>query len=62
MTGRPMSDTVPQVNDDTVETDEPKQASKVKLGANYWKLWTSSVISNLGDGVTMIALPWLPQP
>lgn len=32
---------------------------KVRLGANYWKLWSSSVISNLGDGVTAIALPWL---
>jgi MFS family permease len=32
---------------------------RVKLGSNYWRLWTSSVISNLGDGVTAIALPWL---
>ncbi len=32
---------------------------KVRLGANYWKLWTSSVVSNLGDGVAMIAYPWL---
>jgi len=32
---------------------------KIKLGVNYWRLWTSSVISNLGDGVTAIALPWL---
>jgi MFS family permease len=29
------------------------------LGANYWKLWTASVVSNLGDGVGMIAYPWL---
>ena len=29
------------------------------LGANYWKLWTASVISNLGDGVAQIAYPWL---
>ena len=54
-----MSDSVPQVDDDTVGTGEPEQSNKVKLGANYWRLWTSSVISNLGDGVTMIALPWL---
>lgn len=33
--------------------------SRNPLGANYWKLWTSSVISNLGDGVSMIAYPWL---
>ncbi len=31
----------------------------MKLGANYWKLWTASVISNLGDGVAAIAYPWL---
>jgi MFS family permease len=29
------------------------------LGANYWKLWTASVVSNLGDGVGIIAYPWL---
>ena len=29
------------------------------LGINYWKLWTASVISNLGDGVSIIAYPWL---
>lgn len=32
---------------------------KVRLGANYWKLWSSSVISNLGDGVAQIGYPWL---
>jgi hypothetical protein len=52
-----MSDTAPQIDGNTVGTDEPKQAKKIKLGANYWNLWTSSVISNLGDGVTTIALP-----
>ena len=54
-----MSDAAPEVEGGVVETEAPEQAGKVKLGANYWKLWTSSVISNLGDGVTMIALPWL---
>jgi MFS family permease len=29
------------------------------LGSSYWKLWTSSVVSNLGDGVSVIAYPWL---
>jgi MFS family permease len=29
------------------------------LGRNYWKLWTASVISNLGDGVATVAYPWL---
>ena len=32
---------------------------KIPLGANYWKLWSSSVVSNLGDGVAQIAYPWL---
>ena len=30
---------------------------KVRLGANYWRLWSSSVVSNMGDGVAMIACP-----
>jgi MFS family permease len=30
-----------------------------RLGARYWKLWTASVVSNLGDGVSVIAYPWL---
>ncbi len=30
-----------------------------RLGANYWRLWTSSVVSNLGDGVAQIAYVWL---
>lgn len=29
------------------------------LGRNYWKLFFASVISNLGDGVSIIAYPWL---
>ncbi len=34
-------------------------AEKIKLGPRYWRLWSSSVISNLGDGVGAIAYPWL---
>ncbi len=34
-------------------------ATKIRLGRDYWKLWTASVISNLGDGVATIAYPWL---
>ena len=30
-----------------------------RLGTNYWRLWTASVISNLGDGISLIAYPWL---
>lgn len=29
------------------------------LGGNYWKLWTASTLSNLGDGVTLVAAPLL---
>ena len=37
--------------------DAPKP--KIHLGADYWKLWTASIISNLGDGIAAIAYPWL---
>lgn len=30
-----------------------------KLGASYWKLWSATAISNLGDGVAAVAYPWL---
>ncbi len=29
------------------------------LGANYWKLWIASVVSNFGDGMGIVAYPWL---
>jgi MFS family permease len=32
---------------------------KTKLGASYWKLWSATTISNLGDGIVSIAYPWL---
>lgn len=32
---------------------------KQKLGAAYWKLWSATAISNLGDGISAIAYPWL---
>jgi MFS family permease len=31
----------------------------VGLGPRYWRLWTASVVSNLGDGVSLVAYPWL---
>ena len=36
-----------------------KERGGVPLGASYWKLWTSSGLSNLADGVFKIALPLL---
>lgn len=43
---------------DTEATEQPVK-EKIRLGTNYWKLWTASVVSNLGDGVAGIAYPWL---
>ena len=34
-------------------------SAKRALGSNYWKLWTASVISNFGDGISIVAYPWL---
>jgi MFS family permease len=31
----------------------------MKLGKKYWKLWSASLISNLGDGISSVAYPWL---
>ena len=40
--------------------DPPAKPPRFRgLGADYWKLWSGSVISNLGDGVAQIAYPWL---
>ncbi|MDP2622834.1 MAG: MFS transporter [Actinomycetota bacterium] len=33
--------------------------TKTRLSVHYWRLWTASVISNLGDGISAIAYPWL---
>ncbi|WP_256214022.1 MFS transporter [Arthrobacter sp. ov118] len=36
-----------------------EEQARVPLGSSYWKLWTSSGLSNLADGVFKIALPLL---
>ena len=45
------------------ETDEstaaPQPSTGRGLGANYRKLFSASTISNLGDGIGVIAYPWL---
>ncbi|WKZ83634.1 MAG: MFS transporter [Acidimicrobiia bacterium] len=33
--------------------------ARPKLSRNYWRLWTGSVFSNLGDGIGFIAHAWL---
>ncbi len=32
---------------------------ETRLGSGYWKLWSASVVSNLGDGLSVVAYPWL---
>ena len=32
---------------------------KKPLGGSYWKLWIATAVSNLGDGVSVVAYPWL---
>lgn len=33
-----------------------------KLPPAYWRLWTASAVSNLGDGIFLVALPLLAAP
>ena len=33
--------------------------ARSRLGANYWRLWFASSVSNFGDGVAAVAYPWL---
>ena len=39
--------------------EKPAKSEKAKLGADYWKLWSATAITNLGDGVSVVAYPWL---
>ena len=43
----------------TGDATQVKARNRAPLGASYWKLWTSSGLSNLADGVLKIALPLL---
>ena len=37
-----------------------RQKGKTKpLGKNYWRLWIAHAVSNLGDGISQVAYPWL---
>src|SRR5262249_22199057 len=39
---------------------EPSRPTKDgRLGRRYWRLWSASTISNLGDGMFMVANPLL---
>ncbi len=51
-----MSDAEPATDVSEVAAEKKR---KPHLGLSYWKLWTASVTSNLGDGIAQIAYPWL---
>jgi MFS family permease len=36
-----------------------QQARPDRLGGNYWRLFTATSVSNLGDGLMLVAVPWL---
>ncbi len=40
-------------------TDRPSGPLAGRLGRNYFRLFTASTISNLGDGIGVVAYPWL---
>lgn len=40
-----------------IEPGRNPRGASGSLGTNYWRLWSSSAASNLGDGVFWIALP-----
>ena len=44
-----------------MKASKNKSNPKIKstLGASYWKLWSATGISNLGDGIVAVAYPWL---
>lgn len=46
--------------DDTSNTPSDRtEPTKDRLGASYYKLFTGTVVSNLGDGMGTVAYPWL---
>jgi MFS family permease len=44
---------------ETVHAPSTNEPQPGRLGANYFKLFWASTISNLGDGIAIIAYPWL---
>jgi MFS family permease len=42
-----------------VKLKRKKDKTHKPLGKNYWRLWTAHATSNLGDGISSIAYPWL---
>lgn len=44
---------------DEGQPDAAVSASDNRLGASYYKLFAGTVVSNLGDGMAIVAYPWL---
>ena len=36
-----------------------KKRESVRLGRDYGRLWSATIVSNVGDGISMVAYPWL---
>lgn len=41
------------------KANEAKGNRESNLGRNYWRLWSAHATSNLGDGISTVAFPWL---
>ncbi|MEQ9163737.1 MAG: MFS transporter, partial [Ilumatobacter fluminis] len=46
-------------DDEMPDEAQPAETPSKKLGASYYKLFTGTVVSNMGDGIGTIAYPWL---
>lgn len=40
-------------------TTDPPDSAKQSLGPSFHKLFSATIVSNLGDGMAMVAYPWL---
>ena len=47
------------MTDAATATDRPAGPEAGRLGPNYYRLFSASTISNLGDGIGVVAYPWL---
>ncbi len=54
-----MSDTVDRAPEPPEAATSGATAVKRPLGSSYYKLFAGTVVSNLGDGMAMVAYPWL---
>lgn len=44
---------------DAIAAADESQSGRSRLGPNYRKLYTATALSNIGDGMSTIAYPWL---